>query len=303
MRRAGLLSALALIVVTNAIVLAGVFSNRRGEPDAALTLTERELPLGWVEKENSGLSLTLNWNGTPWNAKTNWFDQAKLEALGFDCSLPPEDRSAELWYEKALPRERYAVLEYEGDAWKSWLASEQQEIDSLRRRVAKHLETEKSLRYREAAFAAQRLSRSRLYLVDVGRDAADLRRRYADRSRYVVASALVRLTFVPRGKADDGKEIPPHLQGNVSEILISEIHVPLHRRRLFDAVRAQDARARGPGAGPDSWPEPGSGPGAPGEYGEPSSAAARGPRYEVTLKYGRRLEPWIAGARPLAPPG
>src|SRR5207245_9835380 len=49
MRRAGLLSALALIVVTNAIVLAGVLSNRRGEPDAILTLTERELPLGWVE--------------------------------------------------------------------------------------------------------------------------------------------------------------------------------------------------------------------------------------------------------------
>ncbi len=281
-----LLAALALIVVTNAIVLAGVASNRRGAPDATLTLTERELPIGWVEKEDSGLSLRLDWNGLPWNRETDWFDQAKLQSLGFDCRVPPDDHKAELFYEKALPLERYAVLEFEGDAYKAWLALEQKEIEEMRRKVALRQETEKALHASEASFAEERVRRSRLDLVDVGRDAAELRRRYADRSRFIVAAATVRLSLMARRKTEDGKEHPASLRGDVSEILISAIHVPLGWRPLFDALRAEEERA--------------SRTKTPVEYGRPAPDRARPPRYEVTVQYGRRLEPWIAKVRRLS---
>jgi len=53
----------ALLVATNAVVLGGAAYNRGGEPDATLALTEREtqLPYPWgFESENSGLSLRLH---------------------------------------------------------------------------------------------------------------------------------------------------------------------------------------------------------------------------------------------------
>jgi len=56
MKRIGLIAALALIVLTNVIVLATVRHNRSGEPDATVTLTERELRLWSNSKENSAVS-------------------------------------------------------------------------------------------------------------------------------------------------------------------------------------------------------------------------------------------------------
>lgn len=54
-----------LIVLTNAVVLVGVASNRRQPPDSVLTLTERELgpPWSWMWQggENSGVSLQLKY--------------------------------------------------------------------------------------------------------------------------------------------------------------------------------------------------------------------------------------------------
>ena len=58
MKKYGLIAAIALIVLTNVVVLAGVAYNRSGEPDATVTLTERELNLAgsWrlEDREDSG---------------------------------------------------------------------------------------------------------------------------------------------------------------------------------------------------------------------------------------------------------
>jgi hypothetical protein len=51
-----------LLVATNLVVLAGVLLNRSAEPEALMTLTERELPLPFrLHKENSGLALRIAW--------------------------------------------------------------------------------------------------------------------------------------------------------------------------------------------------------------------------------------------------
>jgi len=63
-RRRTLLAGATLIALTNAVVLAGVAWNRSGEPEAVLRLTERELKSPGeygFQKENSGLALRLAW--------------------------------------------------------------------------------------------------------------------------------------------------------------------------------------------------------------------------------------------------
>ena len=55
-----------------------------GQPDADITLTERELSRVRTDAD-SGVSLTLSFqvpNGT-------WLNRAKLSTLGFDCSVEP----------------------------------------------------------------------------------------------------------------------------------------------------------------------------------------------------------------------
>jgi len=59
-----LISGLGLIALTNAVALVGVTYNRSGEPEAKLSLTQRELrtPYRWYgNRENSGLALSLIW--------------------------------------------------------------------------------------------------------------------------------------------------------------------------------------------------------------------------------------------------
>jgi len=53
-----------LVILTNAFVLIGVAYNRASEPEAEITLTERELPLAYgafQTDENTELALRLHW--------------------------------------------------------------------------------------------------------------------------------------------------------------------------------------------------------------------------------------------------
>jgi len=59
----GVMMGAAIALVSSAVALVGVARNRTGAPDAEIELSEREAPLGWVEDENSGLSLQVRWEG------------------------------------------------------------------------------------------------------------------------------------------------------------------------------------------------------------------------------------------------
>src|SRR5207245_9914009 len=84
--------------------------------------------------------------------------------------------------------------------------------------------------------ATTRIGRARLFASDVGRDATVLRGRYPDRSRYIVAGAVLRLQY--RKPWDEKRRAPGGalLSGSVAELLVSAIHVPLARRPVLDAV-------------------------------------------------------------------
>jgi len=272
--------------VTNTVVLLGVASNRRGEPEARLALTERELRLGYQEKENSGLWLRLDTTDVErWSAAgPGWFDRKKLEEIGFDCGVPPADPSAELFYEKALPRRLYAVLEFDGDAWKSWIAGRERDLLNPKPGTS----VSQTLEQRRKQLEAERTGHSRLFVVDAGTDPAALRRRYPERSRFAITAAVARLQLERSWDESTKTWKDAHLEGFVSEILPSEIHVPLDSRKVLDDVRQASFKTENPGG----WMN----------YAGYEGYLQGPPRYRVVLSYGRRLEPWIDEVGPLAAP-
>ncbi|HET9451700.1 MAG TPA: DUF4824 family protein, partial [Aggregicoccus sp.] len=96
------------------------------------------------------------------------------------------------------------------------------------------------------------------FVVDAGRDAGQLRSRYPDRGRYAIVAGKVGASWrSPAGK--------PRLTGTVNGLLIPELTVP---RDLRAVIESQERR-------------PGEAPGHP-------------VRFEATVAYGKRLEPWLA---------
>lgn len=265
-----LATGIALILLTNVIVIGGALYNRSGEPDAVVTLSERELTLyDWNRKENSGLSLLLNWHGYAYDTydTRRWLNHEKMVELGFD--LPDKkDRAALRQYaRKQLPRPVWVVLEFDGatyrevlqDAEKKFLEEQQlysHEPDSA---------TQKA-RLQDAAQNLQwvRVSDSRLYVIDAGRDPEQLRQRYPDRAHFIVAAGVVRLDYDYYG---GGRE---EISGYIPEVSVTHIHVAHEQRAVFDAL-------------PDR------------HYIDDGSGYARSfnPRFRVRLAWGRRYEPWI----------
>jgi len=109
-----------------------------------------------------------------------------------------------------------------------------------------------------------------LVAIDVDNDPAALRRRHPDRRRVAIVEALASLHYV----ANPGQ--PPFVMGRVVTVAPAAINVPREWRASLEGFQAE----RTPGA----WPPP-----------------LREPRYRVTVKWGRRFEPWIAGVEALGP--
>jgi hypothetical protein len=100
-----------------------------------------------------------------------------------------------------------------------------------------------------------------LVVVDLGPDPDALRRAYPDASRYLITLARISATA----------ETSNTLSGFVLSLIPATINVPLPL-----ATTLREAAARHSGDPPQSWT----------------------PRYTVTLRYGRFLEPWIVEVRP-----
>src|SRR2546426_3273241 len=102
---------------------------------------------------------------------------------------------------------------------------------------------------RQKQLEAERTGHSRLFVVDVGLDPVALRGRYPDRSRFVVTGAVARLRLERSWDEDTKKWKDTRLEGSVSEILPSEIHVPLDSRKVLDEVRQAQLKKENPKIG------------------------------------------------------
>ncbi len=275
MRRYGMWIAVALVLVVNAYVLSGVAYNHSGEPEATITLTEREMPVEsfWEyssRKEDSGISLRLLWNRyARWeysieNSRSDiaWFDKTKLESIGFKCSMPVTDPDAEIYYTKQLLRKSFAVLEYDGEAWQEWL-----------RRTMEREKPKKVACYRETS--------PRLFVIDVGNDPERLRQLHPDRSKFIIVPAKVGIDYRRSAAGMGQKREQPILRGYVAEVLVNEINVPHNLKQRLEEIRKTAVREKVEACGDAMFQR---------RYK---------PSYMVTLHVGRRYEPWIADIRPM----
>ncbi|WP_051246321.1 DUF4824 family protein [Metapseudomonas resinovorans] len=254
--RNALLGGLALIGLTNAIALGGVWLNRSGEPDSRLLLTERELRRShdWADRENSGLALRLDWRRPSDPTSDDRYQslmlsEAQLLGLGFTT----EGRDGRRFDHRN--REALVVLELDGPAHRAELERANQQLRKARSELHA-APTDKRLQDAESAArdyvedAEQR--DSRLLAVDVGVEREVLRSRYPDRSRYAIVPGHVS-AWVREG----------HLTGQISRLRITEINVPHTWRERLDEELARNRNGDTP------------------------------PRFRLWLSVGQRLEPWI----------
>lgn len=165
---------------------------------------------------------------------------------------------ASIGFDTSLPVTRENQSRYQGMAPRAIYAVLEHDGDAWRRH--------------EAARAGDRdpqaASRgTRLVLIDVGTDAAALRARYPDRTRTVVVPATAGLRFV-RPKTGQ-----PFLKGHVNAVYPMELNVPKPLRPVLEALSPRTAF------------------GVDRQSGELEAVGE--PRYRVTVKWGRSLEPWI----------
>ena len=233
----------ALILATNAIVLGGVAYNRGGEPEALLRLSHRELtaPGAWgFWKENSGLAMQLQWRVVPstagegtyfyYRSEPDWLDAAKLTELGFDVARI--ERAAEADRVETLPRDVLLALEFDGTAHRDMVQRAERDLAAQEARLAaspRDAPIKNAVEGARKRLDTARNAESRLYVVDAGLDAAKLRAKYPDRSRYTIVGGQVR---VYRWYDERAIKRPP-IRGRVSTVNVDEINVPIHLRGVI----------------------------------------------------------------------
>ena len=277
-----LLAGGALVLLVNAIVLAGVAWNRSGAPEATLQLSERELELPplWRDiREDSGLALGLRWRLPIVEAReedylagqygafmpAQWLDADKLAALGFKLPPLPDDFTG--WRRLPPARELWLALEFDGPAYVHSVQVAQDHLVAAQRGLDASPEDTGQQHRVDVARESLRQAReewTRLFVVDADREPAALRARYPDRERFVIVRGRVR----PVVEAlDPGNPEKREWRGMIQDVSVATVHVPLGFRAAFETP--------------------------PGDAGQQAQA-----RYEVTLAWGRRGEPWIVAARP-----
>ncbi len=275
--RWGLAAGAVLLLAVNALVLAGVARNRAAPADSQLVLSERELAFDTREiRDDTDRSLRVvveSEGARDGGPGVPWLDRARLAALGFDLRLAPDPRSplSTGFYRHQPARPVLLVLELAGPTYR------REQARAAAKRAAELAANPcppSEPTCAEADPAESRdpdLTRSRLYAVDAGLDAAALRRRYPDRNRYAIVAGEVSVGQLP---AADGK--PGPLLGWVQGFRIDKIDVPLPLKQPFEALVAANLSHLGV-ATPNPPPPP----------------------FRATIAWGRRLEPWIVDLIPL----
>jgi hypothetical protein len=270
-----LLVAVGLLVVSNAFVLAHVAMNRSGEPDSEMQLTARELQYYGGRSDDSSVLLMLRWTNTAPEYPTGlpgeapvWFDQKKLEELGFDLSVPASSPKAARFCENLRSREVFVALELEGPAWEAWLKDREPRLETEASYAPKVALTDR--------LEIERQTTPRLVTVDVARDPVELRRKYPDRKRVMILQALVRVKLEPEQRASLTAPLrPAYLRGAITRLAIESINVPQPLSRRLE------------GQSYTPWTYDG------------NRVKIQQPPYSVTLRIGSKYEPWVVDVNQL----
>lgn len=266
-----LIAGSALILLANAVALLGAAYNRGDDPESQLRLTQRELKHStWRDgKDNSGITLTLNWrfeqadendlnfgmHSGRWGIPA-WLDKAKMLELGFDSDKLAAMAEYGRHYKESLPREALLVLELNDQAYRHQLQRAKENVEmtkTLLKEAPGSEEFKRRAKNAEENYQNEQQANSRLFVIDAGLDLHQLRATYPDRARYAIVHGLIR----PATAHEKNKT---RIGGSISELHADNINVPFAYRQVF------------------------------------SNSAP----YEVTVAFGKRLEPWIIGASKIA---
>jgi len=267
-------AAVAILVISNAFVLAHVAMNRSGEPDSEIELTARELNYFGGRSDDSSVVLMLRWENTapeyppglPMDGP-DWFDQKKLEALGFDLSVPASSPRGERFYGNLRSREAFVALEFEGPAWEKWLAAREPKLESETSYAPKVTLQER--------LEIERETTPRLVAVDVGLDAAALRQKYPDRKRVMILECLVRAMLeMNRPASAVAPARAAFLRGAITRLAIETINVP---EPLSGKLREQSSYV--------PWTYDG------------NQVKIQQPTFAATLRVGSKYEPWVTDVK------
>ena len=269
--RHSLFAGLGLIVLVNAIALAGVAWNRSEQADSRLQVSERELSHSYPywRQDNSGIALHLihRWP----NSKPNDYSYDSLRqlspeqmrALGFKVPKELNDESVRR-YRRQLDRDGLLVLEFNGPLYQQQLQKAAEQLEKSRADLAAVPDNKQLIESHKLAretLQREQTSASRLFVIDAGSDLASLRARYPDRQRY----AIVRGRFDTWAWHDDGRW---QIGGSAQVPVAANIYLPQRWHALFAELPRR----------PDT-------PGFPNSGG--------GKLFNAELAFGQRLEPWL----------
>lgn len=272
-----LLAGIGLIVVVNAVVLAGVAYNRSGEAESTVTLTERELNLPYRygrSSENSGIALRFNYrskgssvsNYRYYGNDVKWLTKEKLAELGFDATQPLKTNANGNDYRRKTEKEVILVLEYNGEAYQAALTAAQKHLDEIKAEAPADTadwRDKNKLKQAETNLKHEQSSASRLFVINAGLDQQALRKQYPDNKKYLLLKGLVGV-YISNIKNDAGTNVGT-VSGYLKGLSIQTLHIPLEHHHVLEEAMAEESRL-------------------------PRGEA---PRYEVTLNIGKRLEPWV----------
>ncbi len=270
-----LIAGLSIILLTNLVALGGVAYNRSGEPDALVQFTERELHITYqygLERDSTGLSLKINCrvetlqqdfgygNSNCW-ADPLWLDKKKLIELGFEFKAYDKNKNYR-YYERALPKDVYLVLEYDGEVHQRVLQRAEQHLAEeqvLKTNNPDNPEFEERVKRASEMLQAEQIYNSRLFAIDAGEDKEILRNTYPEKDRYILMKASIKPTW----RFNNNQRI---WTGRISDLLVEGINVPLEHRAVLRPIEKAGSRR---------------------------NRNTDGPRYAVQVAFGKRAEPWI----------
>lgn len=256
--------AFLIIIVSNTWLLIAATLNRSGPPTAMLALSERELSLpSAYNNENSGLALRIKWRVA--NSQVNdysyfgsyapdWLDEAKLNDLDVDLT------GKQPWPEQQV----FLVLELNGKQYQNTLTAAQQEFEQQVALIQADTSIKDGQKQRKLDEQRQQLTRqqheySRLFVIDAGLNPEHLLELYNDPQQYIITKGIIRAY-------QQNRKNKLYVYGQISSLSVPAINVPLEHNKLMKDLQAKPARG---------WQE------------------IKFPRYQVTVAYGQRFEPWI----------
>ena len=250
-----MMCAVAVVVFSNIAVFIHVARSRGPEPFQTLELTERELPLVTQPGDKSETALRVDWRhrGSGPLQEAGGYRPGTDELRAVGFPCP---LPAEEYQNRPSPLPRRAFVVFRLHA--AGLEGRQPEGDPD---AATEAATADEARQRAFVPDSRRRSLSRLAVVDIGQDLDGLRRAYPNPMEYPIFRGTVRARVEKRKDPSQGQREVVEWAGSVESLIPERLNVPRpHSEVLTNLAERRDTLV---------------------------------PRYLVTLKFDRNLEPWV----------